>query len=34
MTGQYAQISSRAFAERLFTDLTRHLLAPAAAGWP
>ena len=29
MTGQYAQISSRAFAElKLFTDLTRHLLAP------
>lgn len=29
MAGQYAQISSRAFAElRLFTDLTRHLLAP------
>jgi 16S rRNA (guanine527-N7)-methyltransferase len=29
MSGQYAQISSRAFAElRLFVDLTRHLLAP------
>mgnify|MGYP001179655683 FL=1 len=29
MAGQYAQISSRAFAElRLFTNLTRHLLAP------
>lgn len=29
MAGQYPQISSRAFAElRLFTDLTRHLLAP------
>ena len=29
MRGQYAQISSRAFAElKLFTDLTRHLLAP------
>ena len=29
LSGQYAQISSRAFAElRLFTDLTRHLLAP------
>lgn len=29
LPGQYAQISSRAFAElKLFTDLTRHLLAP------
>lgn len=29
MAGQYAQISSRAFAElRLFVDLTRHLLVP------
>jgi 16S rRNA (guanine527-N7)-methyltransferase len=29
MTGQYAQISSRAFAElKLFVELTRHLLAP------
>jgi 16S rRNA (guanine527-N7)-methyltransferase len=29
MSGQYAQISSRAFAElKLFIDLTRHLLAP------
>jgi 16S rRNA (guanine527-N7)-methyltransferase len=29
MAGQYAQISSRAFAElTLFVDLTRHLLAP------
>ena len=29
MTGQYAQISSRAFAElKLFIELTRHLLAP------
>lgn len=29
MTGQYAQISSRAFAELgLFVELTRHLLAP------
>ena len=29
LAGQYAQISSRAFAElKLFTDLTRHLLAP------
>lgn len=29
MSGQYAQISSRAFAElRLFIKLTRHLLAP------
>ena len=29
ITGQYAQISSRAFADwLLFTDLTRHLLAP------
>lgn len=29
LSGQYAQISSRAFAElKLFTDLTRHLLAP------
>ncbi len=29
MPGQYAQISSRAFAElTLFVDLTRHLLAP------
>lgn len=29
MGGQYAQISSRAFAElKLFVDLTRHLLAP------
>ena len=29
MTGQYAQISSRAFAElKLFVDLTRHLLTP------
>ncbi|PKO86489.1 MAG: 16S rRNA (guanine(527)-N(7))-methyltransferase RsmG [Betaproteobacteria bacterium HGW-Betaproteobacteria-12] len=29
MHGQYAQISSRAFAElKLFVDLTRHLLAP------
>lgn len=29
MAGQYAQIGSRAFAElRLFTNLTRHLLAP------
>ena len=29
LQGQFAQISSRAFAEiRLFTDLTRHLLAP------
>ncbi len=29
MTGQYAQISSRAFAEiGLFVELTRHLLAP------
>jgi 16S rRNA (guanine527-N7)-methyltransferase len=29
MRGQYAQISSRAFAElKLFVDLTRHLLAP------
>lgn len=29
MAGQYAQISSRAFAElALFVDLTRHLLAP------
>jgi 16S rRNA (guanine527-N7)-methyltransferase len=29
LTGQYAQISSRAFAElKLFVDLTRHLLAP------
>ena len=29
LQGHYAQISSRAFAEiRLFTDLTRHLLAP------
>lgn len=29
MSGQYAQISSRAFAElKLFVELTRHLLAP------
>ena len=29
LQGQYAQISSRAFAElKLFVDLTRHLLAP------
>ena len=29
MSGQYAQISSRAFAElALFVSLTRHLLAP------
>ena len=29
LTGQYAQISSRAFAElKLFVELTRHLLAP------
>ena len=29
LPGQYARISSRAFAElKLFTDLTRHLLAP------
>ena len=29
LPGQYTQISSRAFAElKLFTDLTRHLLAP------
>lgn len=29
MNGQYAQISSRAFAElKLFVELTRHLLAP------
>lgn len=29
MVGQYAQISSRAFAElKLFVELTRHLLAP------
>jgi 16S rRNA (guanine527-N7)-methyltransferase len=29
LPGQYAQISSRAFAElKLFTDLTRHLLTP------
>jgi 16S rRNA (guanine527-N7)-methyltransferase len=29
LPGKYAQISSRAFAElKLFTDLTRHLLAP------
>ncbi len=29
LNGQYAQISSRAFAElKLFVDLTRHLLAP------
>ncbi len=29
LPGQYEQISSRAFAElKLFTDLTRHLLAP------
>ena len=29
LSGQYAQISSRAFAElKLFVDLTRHLLAP------
>jgi 16S rRNA (guanine527-N7)-methyltransferase len=29
MSGQYAQISSRAFAELgLFVELTRHLLAP------
>lgn len=29
MTGQYAQISSRAFSElKLFVELTRHLLAP------
>ena len=29
MSGQYAQISSRAFADlRLFVELTRHLLAP------
>jgi len=29
LTGQYAQISSRAFAElKLFIELTRHLLAP------
>ena len=32
MSGQYAQISSRAFAEiGLFVELTRHLLAPN--GW-
>ena len=30
LSGQYAQISSRAFAElKLFVELTRHLLAPS-----
>lgn len=34
MRGQYAQISSRAFAELArFISLTHHLLAPVVAGW-